>query len=320
MTQYSWPWRCAPPVGDASAYDEYLIENAYLLMGNIDPEISGPLFWRSTSALQLVTGSFGAINGNLAPTNPGGNTVRVSAGAGIVQGWLFINNADVDFNVGGGNANATDLIVLERGDINAVKTVRLAHVRGPVGGVATVTQNATTWQVPIAQVLLDAGGNFSALTDVRLFANRGYSLIERGTVGASSVTFSNIPVGFRSLALIATWAASPTPYGLRFRFNGDTGANYNDTDTGLGVTGINWAFNTINTNTLAYVEAKLPHYSVPNNFKILRADGYYSNAEYSAAGRWNNATAGINTIEVALLGSGANFIGNSNKFDLYGIV
>lgn len=320
MTQYSWPWRCAPPVGDAGAYDEYLIENAYLLMGNIDPEISGPLFWKSTSALQLVTGSFGAINGNLAPSNPGGNTVRVSAGAGIVQGWLFINNANVDFNVAGGNSNATDLIVLERGDVNSVKTVRLAHVRGPVGGVATVTQNATTWQVPIAQVLLDAGGNFSSLKDVRLFANRGYSLIERITPAAlaSSVTLSNIPVGFRSLELIATFAATPGPYGMRFRFNGDTGANYQDTDTGLAVTGINWAFNTINSATLAYMKATIPHYSANNATKILRADGYYSNAEYSAAGRWNDVTP-INSINVAVLGGGSFFTGQCT-LDLYGIV
>ena len=48
-------------------------------------------------------------------------------------------------------------------------TVRLAHLRGPVGGAATVTQNSLVWEVPIAEVLLDGSGDFSALTDVRRF-------------------------------------------------------------------------------------------------------------------------------------------------------
>lgn len=163
MTQYSWCWECiGVGDGDARTVNDIIAQNMFL--GNLNPDTAGVVDWTDANAIPGITNP---PTGGLAPTNPSGDTVRIATGVGLVQGWIYVNDANVDFDVSGGNANATDIIVLQRGDPASVGTVRLAHKRGPGGGTATVTQSVTTWEVKIAEVTLDGSGDFSSLSDVR---------------------------------------------------------------------------------------------------------------------------------------------------------
>ncbi len=228
--QDSWCWACTG-VGDGDNRTVDDIINQNMLFGNLSPDVNGIIYWKDSTALQ---GFINASDGLLAPTNPAGNTVRIASGVGLVQGWLYVNDADVDFDVSGGAANATDLIVLRRSDPATVSTVRLALVRGPAAGTATVTQTATTFEIAIAEVLLDGSGDFSALTDIRQLANRKGALVlieeifPSGAVGI--VTFSGIEPLFRNLIIewqstIQDALSNPTEV-LELTFNSDVGANY----------------------------------------------------------------------------------------------
>jgi hypothetical protein len=232
MTQNSWCWECTG-VGDGDARTVDDIINQNMLLGNWRPDQDGVIYWTDGTALQ---GFSNPSTGLLAPTNPAGNTVRIASGAAIVQGWLYANDANVDFDVSGGNANATDLIVLRRGDPATVSSVRLALVRGPGGGTATVTQTSTTWEIALAEVLLDGAGNFSALTDVREFAQSPLSneiFLESiaGDGTFTTVDFTNIDQNFTHLKIVGygrSDAAGGTSVIVTLRFNGDAGAgNYN---------------------------------------------------------------------------------------------
>lgn len=178
MTQISWNWACSPQVGDAGPLTVENLMIARMLIGNAHPDAAGVVHWTDATPLADL-GLANPSDGLLEPTNPAGDIVRIASGIGMVQGWLYANDDDVDFDVSGGNANATDLIVLQRGDPAVDLTVRLAHLRGPVGGAATVTQNSLLWEVPIAEVLLDGSGNFSALTDGRDFVTSPLGVVRR---------------------------------------------------------------------------------------------------------------------------------------------
>lgn len=133
----------------------------------------------------VVATEHSSYSGLLAPSAPGGNVVRIASGAALVNGYEYYNDADVDFDVSGGAANATDLIVLRSSPASGL--VRLALVRGSAGGMATVTQNATTWEIAIAEVTLDSSGDFSSLADARRFLhNPGARLVDRRQGGSAS--------------------------------------------------------------------------------------------------------------------------------------
>lgn len=229
--QDSWCWECTG-IGDGDNRTVNDIINQNQLLGNLRPADSGVIYWTNTTALQGFTN---ASDGLLAPTNPAGDTVRIASGAALVQGWLYANDADVDFDVSGGAANATDLIVLRRDDPAAVSSVRLALVRGPAAGTATVTQTATTWEIALAEVLLDGAGNFSALTDVRELAYPPVGAMVRigEFVGDGVVTqalFASIPPLFRHLHVVGQTKLNAAVGGafLSVQFNGDGGANYDE--------------------------------------------------------------------------------------------
>lgn len=162
MTEFSFPWGCDPTGdGGSGSFSLDIVEDTNKFLSNYDPTLEGVIHWTQAPH-----------TGDLGATNPAGNTVRIATGVGMVEGWLYTNDANVDFNVGGGNANATDLIVLRRSNPGVLpQTVRLALVRGPAAGVATVTQTASVWEVALWQVVLDGAGNFSSLNDVRAYIN-----------------------------------------------------------------------------------------------------------------------------------------------------
>jgi hypothetical protein len=141
-------------------------------MGNVSPADSGVIYWTDPAVFPGFTNPIGGTpdaNFFLTPSNPVGATVRIKPGAGSVQGWLFINDADVDFNFVGGNANATDIIGLRR-DL-AGQTVRLFRGLGGVGATYSLVQTAATWEIPLVEVQLSAGGAYQSHTDVREFVS-----------------------------------------------------------------------------------------------------------------------------------------------------
>ena len=143
------------------------METIQRLLDNQTPLTSGVVNWTDTTVLPF-TSFVNASASLLAATNPSGNTVRIASGVGVVQGWLFASDDNVDFDVSTGPTTSTNYIVLRRD--RTAQTVRLAYiVAAAPAGTAVLTQNATTWEVIIATVLLDGASALSVLTDSRAY-------------------------------------------------------------------------------------------------------------------------------------------------------
>jgi hypothetical protein len=146
---------------------------------------------------------------------------------------------------------------------------------------------------------------------------------------AGSITFSNIPQGYKHLQIRGIGLYSSTVTSALFRFNGDTGSNYSETplrgDGSAATSGpaanrtftwtclqsaANTQFNTI-SNFMNYADAT-------TNTSVLSRANSNSSGDYVAitAGLWRN-TAAINSITVLTL-SASNFNVGST-FTLYGI-
>ncbi len=198
-----------------------VVEDTNKFLQNISPADSGVVWWTESPNAGL-----------LEPSTPGGGIVRIASGVGLVEGWLYTNDANVDFDINAapGNANATDIIVLQR--ILASQTVRLARIGGAAASKAVLTQTAATWEIPIVDVLLDGAGNLSSITDARKLALPPSGKVKIGEfVGPGSVaTFTNIPPLFSNLRIVGRGRGTgvPIPATVVFtRFNSDTGLNYN---------------------------------------------------------------------------------------------
>ncbi len=164
MTEKSFAWNCEPAVGDFSPYTLEIVEATQRIMGNINPLNAGVVYWTDPTVFPAVTNP---TIGLLEPSFVSGNTVRITTGIGMVQGWVYLNDANVDTNVSGGAANATDIIGLRR-DLTG-QTVRLFYGRGPAGFLYPLVQTPTIWEIPLAQIGLDGAGNFASILDVREF-------------------------------------------------------------------------------------------------------------------------------------------------------
>jgi hypothetical protein len=208
MTQYSWFWQCGTDGDEGNVTLNKMIWMS-MVLGNTRPASDGIIYWTSTLVPPTfdTSGTFSnPVNGLLEPTNPSGSIVRIDSGIGMVQGYFYLNDADVDFDIASdlGNANATDLIVLRRD--TSSPDVRLARIKGAAGSTAVVTQNSTTWEVELAQVVLTAGGDFSSLVDRRRVSGPGVGtrcLINQDVNlgGSGSIAISNIPPIFNNLIL-----------------------------------------------------------------------------------------------------------------------
>lgn len=224
MTEFSFPWGCtATGDGGPASYSLEIVEKTNRYLSNVDPVNDGVIYWTQAP----YTGLLGA-------TNPAGDIVRIASGLGLVEGWLYENDADVDFDVGAGNANATDLIVLRRSNPGVLpQTVRLVHIQGPPAGTATVTQTAAVWEVALWEVQLDGAGNFSALVDVRKTVTTPTgSKIKIAEFIADGVTqnvdWQNLPDIFSHLQIVYSFRglAGGLLTNASIRFNGDGAANY----------------------------------------------------------------------------------------------
>lgn len=189
MTELSFAWDCLPAVGDFSGYTLEIVEATQRAMGNLDFESAGVVYWTSSVVFPAMSNATDEL---LEPAFVSGNTVRVNTGVGMVQGWVYLNDVDIDTNVAGGNTNATDIIGLRR-DLTG-QSVRLFLGRGAAGLTYPLVQTATTWEIPLAEVALDGAGNFSSILDVREFVKtplypvQQHSLFKEVVAGRNETT------------------------------------------------------------------------------------------------------------------------------------
>lgn len=174
MTELSFPWTCEPAIGDASTYDLEIVEARSRILGNLRATTDGVVYWTDTTVFPDITNP---TDGLLEPEFVSGNTVRINTGIGMVQGWLYFNDVDIDTDVSGGNANAVDIIGLRR-DL-AGQTVRLFHGRGAASSTYSLVQTTATWEVPLVEVTLDGSGNYSSLEDVRRFVRTPFFPVQQ---------------------------------------------------------------------------------------------------------------------------------------------
>jgi hypothetical protein len=330
MTEFSFPWSCTVSGdGGATSYSLAIVEDTNKFLNNLTPDTAGVIYWTQSPNAGL-----------LEPTNPAGSTVRIASGVGIVEGWLYTNDANVDFDINAapGNASATDIIVLQR--VAASQTVRLARIGGAAGVKAVLTQNAATWEVPIADVVLDGAGNFSSLVDARVLAAPSGSLVKIAefTGTASPVTFNNIPPFFSSLQITgrARGDTAAVSVVIEIILNNDAGANYDwifltgDSAAGIAETDAA-ADNSIDTVKISAANATanyfdgfeilIPMYSETTGYKnVLTQNTFYGDGTAfettQGVGWWQN-TAAITRVDLTLVAG--SFVTGS-KITLMGII
>lgn len=246
MTQDSWPWNCSPTNGDYGAITVNDLVNAQQFGANTQPNSDGVVYWTSTSPLP---GGTVAVDGLLEPSLAG-SVVTIATGVGMVQGWNYINTADVDFDFAAdaGNANATDLIVLQRGDPTSALTVRLARLKGAASSTATVTQSEALWEVAIAEVALNGSGLPTAVNDVRRFVNQvmswrqGGSATDWQTQGTNNYLVGNVTqiVGAGRVSIPVANIIGSTTITFPFSFSQPPNVvvSIGDTNTADGIIGI----------------------------------------------------------------------------------
>jgi hypothetical protein len=157
-----------------------------------------------------------------------------------------------------------------------------------------------------------------------------YEPIASQTLGsaAPSVTFSSLPQNYTDLILVSNYGISANLYGLRIRFNDDTGSNYSDTvlygngssaasfrDT--SATSIITSAVGVSNNVLDYnFICNIQNYSNAATNKTVLIRGNATNRETLACvGLWRN-TAPITSVTV-FVGSGNILAGTT--FTIYGV-
>lgn len=356
MTQFSWNFACVPAAGDAGPLTAENLAAARLFMGNVDPQGAGVVYWADdTPANVLFPGTppglgSGALDGMLVPSAPGGGLVRIASGIGLVMGYLFVNDDDVDFDIDStpGEADATDLIVLRRDNLATTPRVVLARKQATSPSTtAVLQQDATIWEVALAEVLLDGAGELDSVTDVRQLVVSplsGMVPLRRfvGDGATADCTFQAIQNGFSGLLLMGLIRSTGGGSGdnLNLAINNDAGgANYNQVKivgTGASVSpgsslgAASFFLGTVTASTGATDQADLlrvqiPAYGQTTFFKTI--ESYLASARVgddSASGMQIDQTAGwwldtdaINRLDVSIIGGG--FFVTGSEIVLYGL-
>jgi hypothetical protein len=329
MTEFSFPWQCTA-TGDGGpnslSLSMVIATNQFLQNNSAN---SGVIYWTRSPYANLLSAS-----------NPSVGIVRIASGVGIVEGWLYTNDANVDFDINAtvGNPGATDIIVLQRSLIS--QTVRLARIRGATGTKAIITQTAATWEVPIADVVLDGAGNFSSLVDARVLAAPSGSLVKIEAKGPELapnepiVIFDSIPPIFTHLRIIG-WGglqAVVSDNNITVTLNGDNiAANTKTvslTGTSLGsIVTSSALFSIVDTSVLTnffdIFDMIIPNYSqsgfksifVNSSFKLSAPDFRVTKGSFL----WASNEA-IHTISFSSSPPAAPWKPSSTKFVLYGII
>jgi hypothetical protein len=176
MTQISRPWQ-GTVLGDCGPYtaDDWakVWRNAFG-NGSADTD-SGP-----------IMGSGVAPDPGLSvtATGPVSASVNISAGAALVHGTFYLNDATVNLAVAA-NASGqtrTDTIVLRKDW--TTQTVRLAIIQGAPTAVTFPPPKALTqvdgvmWEIPLADILVVSG--FVSISQISIYPRRNYANVSDG--------------------------------------------------------------------------------------------------------------------------------------------
>jgi hypothetical protein len=153
-----------------------------------------------------------------------------------------------------------------------------------------------------------------------------YEPIATTTLGTAeaSVTFSSISGSYTDLIIIASGTVNTNSY-FAFRFNGDTGSNYSNTEIdGNGTAASsnrnssnNYLYNgsilTTQTNVINHIQ----NYSNSTTYKtVLTRSNNAGSIVKASVGLWRSTSA-ITSIEMTT--AGANTFSSGSTFTLYGI-
>jgi hypothetical protein len=174
MTQISRPWT-GTVTGDAGPYSAdnwaQVWRNAFG-NGAADAD-SGPILGSGVAPdLGLTTTAVGVPNAS----------VNVSAGAALVHGTFYLNDATVNLAIAANLAAnpRIDTIVLRKSW--AAQTVRLAVLQGTAGAspvAPTLTQtDGVTWEIPLADIAVAAG--FVSITNAVITPRRSWANVSDG--------------------------------------------------------------------------------------------------------------------------------------------
>lgn len=235
MTEISRPW-AGTTVGDAGPYSAGNWWDAWQsMMGG-----SGALAGAGSKGVLF------GVPGQLRVSYVAANTLHVEAGAAMVDGLFYRNDAVFSATVSSATAGNVrdDRLVIRKYFSGLIQTARIALVAGSEaaspgpGTPPALTQDTsrqTYWDLPLARVsITDAG--IITVTDEREFVGGEAGMVKIAEVTISPVdatyTFTNIPQGFKHLKLMAS-GRNPDDGGAIFnqiylQCNGDVGANYNN--------------------------------------------------------------------------------------------
>lgn len=163
MTETSRPW-VGIVTGDAGPYSaEQWQEMEKYSKGIYDPNTGGgPLIGSGTPPDNGLT---------VQAQSPAAAGVTVTIGSAVVEGTYYRNDANLNLTVNPNVSGSTriDTVVL-RQDV-AAQTVRLAVLEGTpgTGTPPTLTQDATTWETPLADITLTNGFVTIANTDIMMY-------------------------------------------------------------------------------------------------------------------------------------------------------
>jgi hypothetical protein len=174
MTQISRPWT-GTTTGDAGPYSAdnwaQVWRNAF---GNGAAEAdSGPIMGSGVAPDPgLTVAAVGVPNA----------TVNITAGAALVQGTFYLNDATVNQAIAANLAAfpRIDTIVLRKSW--ASQTVRLAILQGTPGAspvpVALTQSDGVTWEIPLADIAVAAG--FVTITNANITPRRSWANVSDG--------------------------------------------------------------------------------------------------------------------------------------------
>lgn len=214
MTQKSRPW-AGRTIGDAGAYTH---EN----------------WWDVWQAMQRASGAlvgagnvgvFYAVPGQLAPTSAVNNSITIAAGAALIDGLFYNNDAPVTFAVAsatGGNER-DDRVVLRKTFSGLTQTARLVllpggEVASPGPGTPPAltqdTTRATYWDTPIARVNVTDGGVIT-ITDERNYIDAedkqfllSFDTARNVTDNTDIIRLPGLPPGIEFLATKEFWTST----------------------------------------------------------------------------------------------------------------
>ncbi len=106
--------------------------------------------------------------GGLEVTNIGGLTVRMASGKAIVDGCGYSNTANLDFVTTAPGAGSNYYTLVLQKDYTA-RTIRAVMLGPSSTAYPTVTQDASVWEIELAQIEVDIAG-FAWVTDARVFS------------------------------------------------------------------------------------------------------------------------------------------------------